>query len=253
MVDETGTDLDVQIFFGHRINNAAASADFNRRSFQIERTLGTIAGVGVQSEYIVCAVPNTMEISIPAADKVTVKLAFVGKDHETRAASIGVKAGTRPTLDDRDAFNTSSDFSRFRVAPVSEINSFPDALFAFALEMSLSMNNNVEPLKAIANLGAVDMNVGVLQVGGTAEVYFETVDAIAAVRANQSITLDWMIAKNNAGWALDIPLMTLGNGQANIESNQPVRLPLNTQAAKDSRLGYTISMTEFKYLPTVAE
>jgi hypothetical protein len=254
MLAETGsagTPRVIRIFFGHRINNAAASSDITKKYWQLERTLGNPGG-GVQAEYLVGQMANSMTINIPQADKIVLNLGFVGKDHTQRTAAEGVKAGTRPSIVDRDAFNTSSDFSRLRVAPVSTTSSFPTALFAYLTELTIDLSNNVTPLKAIANLGAIGLNLGMFEVGGSATAYFETVAAIQAVRNNTSVTIDWVITKNNAGWALDIPLTTLGDGRANIELNQPVTLPLNVQAAKDSTLGYTMSMTEFKYLPTVA-
>ncbi len=249
---EAGADESIQIFFAHRINNATVTGDFTRRTFQLERTLGS-DGVGTQSEYLVGGVPNQMTINIPQADKVIMELAFIALDHEQRTGTTGVKPGTRPTLADRDAFNTSSDFNRLKMNIVSTVDSNPTALFAFLTELTITHNNNVTANKAIAVLGAFEANTGVLEVGSTATAYFSTIAAIQAVRNNESVTIDWMLAKNNSGWVLDLPLVTLGDGRPNIELNQPVTLPLNIDAAKDAGLLYTIAMHEFKYLPTVAE
>lgn len=252
MTDEAGADETIQLFFGHRINNAAVSGDFKRRTFQLERTLGDDGG-GTQSEYLIGAVPNQMTLTIPQADKITADLTFVGIDHEQRTGATGVKSGNRGTLIDTDAFNTSSDFSRLKVNVVDPIESNPTALFAFLTELTIVLSNNVDPNKAVAVLGAFEVNTGQLEVSGSATAYFSTTAAITAVRNNDSVTIDWMIAKNNAGWALDLPLTSLGDGRPNIEINQPVTLPLNVIAAEETVLGYTIAMHEFKYLPTVAE
>lgn len=250
--DETGADETIEIYFGHRINNATVSGDFNRRTFQLERTLGN-DGSGTQSEYLVGGVPNQMTINIPQADKITAELTFVCMDHEQRTGATGVKSGDRPILVDSDAFNTSSDFSRLKMNSVSALDSNPTALFAFLTELSIVLNNNVTPNKAITILGAFDANVGVLQVGGSITAYFSTISAIQAVRNNTSVTIDWFLAKNNAGWIMDLPLVTLGDGRPNIELNQSITLPLNMDAAKDADLLWTIAFTEFIYLPTVAE
>lgn len=252
MVDETGTGLTIRIFFGHRLNNAVLRADYTRRSFQLERTLGEDED-GTQSEYVIGAVPNTLNFKVPVANKITVDVGFIGIDHETYTGLEGVKSGTRPSIEEADAFNTSSDFSRLRMAPVSTTDSNPDPSFAFLTDMNISFTNNVEANKAVGTLGAIGMNTGMLEVGGSITAYFSTLAAVAAVRENTSLSLDWAIVKNNAGYVLDLPLITVGDARPNIELNKPITLPLNMQAAKDADLGYTIAMHEFRYLPDAAE
>lgn len=247
---ETGTGKTVQVFFGNVLRNEPAAADIVRRTYNIERTLGE-DNDGVMSEYLVGAVANEMTVNIPQADKINVDLTFVAIDNEQRTGAVGVKGGTRPTLVAEDAINTSSDFARIKLALVDPANAAVSPLFAFATELTLTINNNVSPNKAIGTLGAFDTSTGTFEVGGSMTAYFADVVAVQAVRNNSDVTLDIVIAKDNAGIVFDIPLLSLGDGRLNVEQDQPITLPLEQNAA-ESAFGYTMLMMNFPYLPTAA-
>ncbi len=204
------------------------------------------------SEYLVGAVPNELSLQIRQADKVTVDLSFVATDNEQRDGSVGVKSGTRPDLVDAPAFNTSSDFSRIKMHLLTAGNSNPTALFAFLTELTLTINNNVSPNKAVAVLGAFDVSAGTFQVSGNVTAYFADIAAVQAVRNNSDVTLDFALVKNNAGLVWDIPLLALGDGRLNVEQDQPITLPLSVDAA-ESAAGYTLLLNEFPYLPNAAD
>ncbi len=248
---EAGTGLTIQIFFGNVTKNESNPSLIVRRTYQLERTLGS-DNVGVMSEYLIGAVPNELTVNVAQADKVTADLTFVAIDNEQRDGTTGVKAGTRPTVSVSDpAFNTSSDFSRIKLASVSAIDSSPIPLFAFATEMSLTLTNNVTPNKAIAVLGAFDTTAGTFEIGGNITAYFADVAAVQAVRNNADITIDMVLVKNNSGLLFDIPLMSLGGGRLNVEKDQSITLPLEMMAAESS-FGHTLLFQTFSYLPTAA-
>lgn len=250
-VAEAAAGLTIQIFFGNVIRNESDPALIKRRTYQLERTLGQDAN-GTMSEYLIGAVPNELTFNVAQADKVTMDLAFVACDAEQRTGLQGVKAGTRPALVSTDAFNTSSDFSRIKLASVSAVDAAPTPLFAFATDMSLSINNNVSANKAIGVLGAFDTTAGTFEVSGEITAYFASVAAVQAVRNNADITMDFIMVKNNAGLLVDIPLLALGNGRIQIEQDQPITVPLETNAA-ESKFGHTLLVQSFPYLPTLAD
>lgn len=259
MTAETGTGLTVRLFFGRVLKNEAASL-ITKRSYQLERTLGAPDSASpalIQSEYIIRAAPSEVTLNIPSADKVTMDLSFVAADGETRTAATGVKSGTRPTLVEADAFNTSSDFKRIRLGLVSATDVAPTPLFAFAQELKFTINNNVTPNKAVGTLGAIEMSYGTFEVGGSITAYFADVTAVAAVKANSDITIDAIIVKDNAGIALDLPLIALGGGKPDVQQDRAITIPLDMQAAQASGVasGYdhTALMVFFDYLPDAAE
>lgn len=248
---DVGTGKTIRIFFGTLIRNENDPDLIKRRSYVVERTLGRDAD-GTQSEHLKGAVPSELTINWNQAEIVTVDMSFVAIDHITRTGSEGLLAGTRVASPaDADAFNSSSDLKRLKLATISASSAAVTPLFAFATEATLAINNNLSANKALANLGAIDVSAGNFDVDGTATVYFADVLATRAVRDNADVTLDIVMVVNNAGVLLDVPLLTLGDGRANVEQDQPITLPLEQMAA-ESKFGNTLTYIRFPYLPDLA-
>lgn len=247
---EAGTGKTIRVFFGKVIKNENDPALIKRRTYHIERTLGNDAN-GVMSEYLVGAVSNELTLNVAQADKVNMDLAFVAIDNVQRTGAQGVISGTRPSLTAESAYNTSSDFSRIKLSSVDSLDATPDPLFAFATDMTLTINNNVTPNKAIAVLGAFDTSAGTFEVGGTITAYFASIQAVQAVRNNADITLDMILAKDNKGMIFDIPLLSLGDGRLAVEQDQAITIPLENMAA-ESKFGHTLLFQSFAYLPNLA-
>lgn len=249
-VADAGTGKTIRVFYGSVIRNEPLPADIKRRTYQVERTLGA-DGSGTMSEYLVGAVANELTLNVAQADKVTIDLSFTAVDNEQRSGATGVKSGTRPSLVPENAYNTSSDFSRIKLSLVDATNAATTPLFAFATELTLSINNNVTPNKAVGVLGAFDTSAGTFEVSGNLTVYFADVAAVQAVRNNSDVTVDFVLVKDNKGILFDAPLIALGDGRLNVEQDQAITLPLETNAA-ESAFGYTLLFQYFPYLPTIA-
>lgn len=260
MVTEASTTETIKIYLGRVLKNESTSSLIKRRSYNLERQLGApddASPAQIQSEYITGAVASELTLQFNTADKVTSDLSFVAIDHETRTGVVGVKSGNRPTLVSEDAFNTSSDFSRLRLSVLDPVDEFPTPLFAFVTEFSVNINNNVSPNKAVSVLGAFDVTAGQFVVSGSLEAYFADVTAVNSVRNNSDVTLDFAMVKGTTGAKtgvlVDVPLIALGDGRANIEQNEPVKLPLTMEAAADRVFDHTLLMSFFDFLPDAAD
>lgn len=244
MADETGTGKSIRIFFGDYISNPENTGAELSRTSQMERELSDKG-----YEYLIGCVGNTLNMNIVGQNKITVDIGYVCADFEYKSSGQR-KGGTFPDVVEADAFNTSSDFSRLRLAKDASLNT---DLFAHITALTLQVSNGATPTKVVATLGAIDINPGDFVVNGTMTVLFSDIAAIAAVRDNDSVSLDLAIAKNNSGWVFDIPLLTLGDGRLNITKDQPITLPLSFDAAEHPDLNVTLTGHYFPYLPTVAE
>jgi len=261
MVTESGAGLTIRLFFGRVLKNETGDSGLiKRRTYQQERTLGApddSLPAEIQAEYIIGSVPNQADFNFTAAEKITVDFGYVGIDHETKDGPTSLKSGTRPVLDDADAFNTTSDFSRFKLAVVTPGVEAPTPLFAFMTDFTLTINNNISPDKAIGCLGAFDVTVGTFEVSAALEVYFADVASIESIRNNDDVTLDYALFKDNAGIIFDLPLIALGDGKNNVEQDQAIKLPLTADAATalkiDNGLDHTLLVVFFDFLPDLAD
>ena len=265
MSAETGTSILLRMYFGRVLKNEnEASGLITRRSYQLERSLGApddAQSAQIQAEYVIGAVPSQASINIPSAGKMTANISFIGGDHTTIDGPTSLKSGARPTLVESDAFNTSSDFTRIRLAIHVDGTEAPAALFAFAQNLEITFNENLTPNKAVGTLGAIEISHGTLNIGGSITAYFADLDSVDAIRNNSNITLDFGVVKgtagNKAGFMFDIPLLTLGDGKVNVVQDQAVTLPLDMSAASavliDSALDYVAMFTFFDFLPNAAD
>lgn len=280
MVVEASTAENIHLYFGRVLKDETGS-DIVRRTYQMERELGASNAAipaNLQAEYVVGSIANTLNLNIPLTDKITTDLAYIGIDVEQldenslptnfqrtnpvvaadaiKSASANLSS-TVVSLPSTNALNTSSDFSRIKLATVNETDANPTPLFAFANEITLTINNNVSPNKAIGVLGAFDATVGTFEVGGSITAYFGDVAAVQAVRNNADVTLDAHIVENNRGVSIDVPLITLGGGQPNVTQDEPITIPLSTEAATgvniDTNLDHTLLFVFFDYLPSLAD
>lgn len=259
MVTEASTTETVQLFFGRVLKNETGTS-IKRRTYSMERTLGApddALPAQVQAEYNDGAVPNTVTFQYNTADKITMEMGWLPINNVQIDGPTALRAGTRPTLVSEDAFNTSNDFARLKMNVVSDTDSNPSALFGYLQEFTLTINNNATPNKAISVFGAFEVTAGQFTVGGNARAYFSTVAGVSSVRNNSDVTMDWTIVNGSAGAkqgvVVDVPLITLGDARLQVELDQPILLPLNTEAAADRTFNHTLLMTFFDYLPDAAD
>lgn len=258
MVTDTGSGKTIRIFMGRLCKNELGTS-IVRRTYQLERTLGapdTASPTDIQAEYITGCVPEELEIVVNTADKVMANMSFMGRTNELRTSAQGKKPGTRPSITESDALNTSSDVVRVALSRVSATDANPDKLFTYITEASIKINNNLSDNKAVGVLGSVDITEGTLEVSAEITAYFADVSAMQAIKDNADLTFDMVIVKNNAGIVLDMPLIALGDGRPEVEQDSPITIPLDLQAAAggkiSSYMNYTVGMVFFDYLPDLA-
>lgn len=278
MVTEDGGTKTIRLFFSDKIRNESAiGAQFDRKSYHIERSLGIpnplTAPAVIQSEVLTGAIVNEFALNVAQADKITTDWTFIATDNDQRDGvtsgqeQLSATTGALATIEEATAYNTSSDFTRIKLAElrpsqggVNELAA-PIPLFAFVTEITLNVNNNASPNKAVGVLGAFDVTAGTFEVSGNITAYFADVAATRAVRNNADVTLDVAIVKDfgtgvlrrKAGLFIDVPLIALGDGRLNVTQDEAITLPLTTDAAQYGPFGHTLMLHEFYYLPNAAD
>jgi hypothetical protein len=258
---EASTTETIRVYFGRVLKNEADPTLQVRRTYQLERQLGTpddALPAEIQAEYLEGWVANELTVNYATADKITVDIAGIAIDVSTVDGPTSLKAGSRPTLVVGDAYNTSNDIARLKLSVLDRtLGSNPTALFAFLTEFSININNNVSPNKAISVLGAFDVTAGQFNVEGSMEAYFADVTAVSSIRNNDDITLDVAMVKGStgakSGTLIDVPLITLGDGRLTVEQDESITLPLDIPAGADRVFNHTLLWMFWDHLPDAAD
>lgn len=243
---DAGTGKTLRFFFGHVLKNEADASLQKLRTYTVERQLTT-----TQFEYIKGCAANTMAIDIKKADKITLDISVVGLTTE-RAAS--AKAGTREAMPNQNAFNSSTSFTRLRFND----DSTGVSLASYVDELKLTIDNGIDPVKAVSALGGIDINYGDFMVSGSMNAFFTTYAAVDAVLNNDDCSIDMLLVDRAGeqrlpvGWLIDVPLMALGDGRLKVEKDTPIMIPLSYDAAAHPTLDHTMMVIDFSYLPVAA-
>lgn len=258
-VTDAGTGKTIQVFLGRVLKNETGT-NIVTRTYQIERTLGASNDTNpteLQAEYLEEAYANELAIVAAPAAKLLADMSFVASHYSTVSSGTALKAGTRPDLVDSDALNTANDITRIKLASVVDGNAVPTALFAFATDLTITINNGVTPDKALGVLGANGVSIGDFAVSGSIDAYFADVASVEAVQQNSDITIEVHYVKANAGITMDLPLIALGDARLTVEKDKSIKIPLSmeaaTAAAIDPDLNHTALFIFWDYLPDVAD
>lgn len=239
---DNGSGKTLRLFWGHFIHNEDSAANIKKYSLRFERFNTTSNYQTIDTCYA-----GSMTLNVRTADKVTANWSFTGGDESFAASAEGT--GTRATLVDESAFNGTSHVKYLRVYDDSD----NAALAAYVTDLTVTINNNPSPVKAVSVLGNLDTSVGNFTATATMTAYYTDNTAVEAVQANNDIGVSVGLVAANAGWMFDIPLCSVGQAEVRVEKDRPITLPLTAEGARHPTLTYTASANRFVYLPDLAE
>ena len=250
---DSGTGKTIRIFWANRLVKNETGSSIVTKTYQIERTLGAPDDAlpnQIQAEYGVKAYMNEMVFTYNTGDKITWDLVAMPSTHELRSGVTGVKSGNRPAIDTDSMFNTSSNV---RMNRMKIIGGSTDP-FVYLSEASLTINNNLQPNKAISVLGSFSMTPGIFEVSATATAYFTNITAMEAIRDNAEVSFAQVLVKENTGIFFNLPLVSLGEGMPQLALNEPITLPLSINAVQSEEAGFdhTLMIGYYDYLPDAA-
>lgn len=243
-----GANISIDILFGQFIRNVDVDhADYREITNQFELVSPNLMTGGATGyEYSLGCYANEMSVAVPLTQKATVKFGFVALSstnpstvRASGAANAKVPAATQ-------AFGTSSDIARLRVADVDE-----SGLSTDFKSMTISIKNNVSGEKVLGTLGPKYVNAGNLDVSIDAELIFTNPLVINRVRNGTRIGFDCALNNGDGGFLFDIPSGMLSGGKRNYKTNESVTVQFKVEAFRDAALGTSFSASVFPVLPPV--
>ena len=234
------------ILFGKFLRNVAVdSSEYLERSFTVEAVFPDLASVGTpEYQYARGNFVNTVGINLPLTDKATMTFAMIGTDTDnpTTVRQTGADSAINPI--GTAAFGTTSDVARLRIQETDE-----DGLGTCFKSLTMNINNNVSPEKVIGTLGGKFINTGDFEIDVETQLIFENGDIIDAIRANDTLTMDWVVNNEDGAIAFDIPSMTLDGGGRDFPENETVLINTTAQAFRDETLGYSLGISIIPKVP----
>lgn len=231
----------VDILFGDFIRNVTVDdSEYLEQSYQFEAEFPNLgAGSTDEYQYAIGNYCNSVTFELPLTDKATVSFGFIGTDTENPVASGSRKTGASSASNPlyTAAFNTSSDIARLRITDTDETGLTTDFK-----SLSLTLNNNVSPEKIIGTLGAAYMNTGNFETDLEAQLLFTNGDVVDRIRANTTVTMDFVIKNDDGVIAIDIPSMDLGAGDREFPVNESVLINTTGMAFQDETLATSIGV-----------
>lgn len=242
---DTGANKTIQLFYGWFLRNVPLdNAKFKEHYYQFELAYPNLMGGGATGyEYATGNLINTLELSLPLSDKSTMTIETFGKDVEDITDTR--KSWTMKDPMFTEAYSTTSDFLRLRIQNVDETG-----LTTMLKEATLNINNNAGGENVLGKLGPEFVNYGNFDITLESTAVFTEAAVVSKIRNNCTVTADFCIVNNDAGFYFDIPAMTLGDGNREFTVNEKIKITLNSNAFGDPSLGYTLSQTFFPYMPT---
>lgn len=243
--EDDGASMTIQIFTGGKLTNGST-----RQTIHTEIQLGS-GPTATQAMYLKGGVANTFTMNLPGQEKITCDFAYNCMAFEYRSGESGdeIISATRISDPAEDPFNTATDIKFLSLSIYDEDHSVGEALFAYAVEGTISINNNNFIDKALGVFGVHDIGPGTFQCDLSLNAFFETTGAMTAVEENADIQCTKLVAQSNTqkGCILDVPRGTLTAGLT-LSKDQSIKAPLELMGCR-SRFGHTLMLNYFAYFP----
>ena len=242
----------LDVLFGEFIRNVPTTEDeYKEFSYTIENTYPGLGDGGSNPDetayqYALGNYCNTLALSLPLSDKATMTVGFIGTDtgNPVITQADGADEAAEPIR--TSPYNTTSDLGRLRVAGADGTGISTDFK-----SITLNLTNNVSPEKVLASLGAAYVNAGNFEVSVEAQAVFTNPLVIDKIRANETVSMDFIMTNDNGAIVLDFPSMTLGGGGREFPVNESVLINMTGEAFQDATLNTSIGISILPYpIPT---
>lgn len=251
-----GSEVAVDLLFSRFIRNVAVDAsDYIRISHHFEAAFPNLFETDPPTplanpdgfEYVTGAVANELNWAMPLTDKSTASFGFVatGADDPVDNASRKSGAATAREPLNTGALNTSNDFFRLGVFDVDDTGLTSDFK-----DITAVLSNGVTPENVLGLLGARYVNRGNFVMTMQATALFTNPLVPARIRANTTVTADWLLTNDEGAISVDIPSATIGSDGKEYPVNATVAVDLQITAFVDPLFKTSIGVSLFPVFPT---
>lgn len=226
LTDEAAGDA-VVITTGGEIVNGSTKTSYNiqRQYTDLTNTYANFYG---------CMI-NEFGLNVALESMITGSLGIIGKKEVSAAAAIGNAAAT--------AANSNAILNSIDNIEWIQENGAAISVMSFGLQL----NNNLRARQKVAELGAIDIGVGQINVSGSLEIYFENstmFDKYLNFTAT-SLSVAFEDAAGN-GYVIDLPQVKFSDGDRSAGgANQDMIARLSWQAYKDPTELITMRIVRF--------
>ena len=255
----TGNTNKVHVYLPTRVYKDQVMCDNKfRTTYQLERRLGhsDTTNPAEQSQIVIGAVANQLDLAMPTKSKVMATLNFVGAESYRRTGANTTTqapwsgANRRPN-DKTGLFNMSTDLKYGVLYRHDKTSSALKSIFGLVLDGTVTINNNCTPIEGWGVYGAYEINTGKLDISANLTALFTDVAALDLAEEGVDAGLFIAFGSGNNGFVLDCPLMTVQASPLEIAINTPIKISLSN-IVNESAFGYASSLQFFDYLPTIA-
>ena len=260
------TNQTIQVFTPTRIFKDDVQCDASRiTTYAFERRLGKSDTdlPNEQSQLVTGSFPNQLDIAIGSKTDVKATLQFLSEGSERRNG--GFQAGgtipdanqapwsgnNRAPLDKGDFYVSSDDIKYARLYQYDNRASLKRSVFGLITDGTFTLNNNAKDIPGWGFFSAYDINPGDLMVDMNVTALFTSTEAIDLSEEGLNAGMYVIFARKNAGFILDIPLVTVQSSALTVEPGEAIMIEVTNQG-NESDFGYAASLQFFDYLPTVA-
>lgn len=202
-------------------------AGTTRRSFTFERKF---ADIGQYLRYTGCEL-NTMELTVAPNQMVSVAFGVVGKDQSIAQTAIsGATYTDVSTTEPFDSFTGTITEGGVAIATVTEL--------------SLSLENGIEPQFAIGSSTTRRPTIGRSKLTGKITAYFEDEDLLAKFQNETESSLEFTLTDLDGNdYTIELPLTKYNSGQPDTSGEGSVTIPLDFVALFDAGEASQIKVT----------
>lgn len=236
----------VDLLFGRFLRNVdVLDSDYIERSWTFELALPNLGGVGTDGYYYARGnFGDTMSVVMPGQDKATVTFGFIGTDSSDPTTTRETNAATPVNPVQTVAYNTSTDLARLRIVKLDDTG-----LTTCFKSLTFTMANGVTAEKCLGSLGALGLNTSNFLIDIETQATFDSIEVIAAITSNETLTMDWVLKNGDGAIGFDIPAMTLGGGDLELPVGETVLVNLTGEAFADPVLQTSVGLSLFPVYP----